>query len=155
MITRRALACSPFLLLLLGGCAAFPFQEPLRVHVADLQSLDGEGLELRFLCLLRVQNPNDTPLEFNGISLDLEVRSSPFASGVSETSGTVPRFGEVLVSVPVSASAMNLARLALGLFFGDDRPRVDYRLRGRIGTARFESRGELTLPAWTGSSIPS
>jgi LEA14-like dessication related protein len=146
MNRRHAIGCST--VLLLAGCAGFPGQQPPRVQVADLQSLDGEGMELRFLCLLRVQNPNDTPLDFNGVSLELEVRGSSFASGVSEIAGTVPAFGEVLVSVPVSASAMDLARLALGLFLGEDRPRVDYRLRGRIGHARFESRGELTLPAW-------
>lgn len=120
-------------------------REPLRVQVADVQSLDSEGMELRFLCLLRVQNPNDQPLDFDGIAVDLEVRGTAFASGVSEIQGTVPRFGEVLVSVPVSASAMSLARVVFGMF-GDDRPRLDYRMSGRIGAVRFESQGELTLP---------
>jgi len=143
MIRRRALAA---LLLPLAGCAAFPPGEPLRVGVADLQALPGEGMELRFLCLLRVQNPNDKPLAFNGVALDLEVRGSAFASGVSESSGTVPAFGEILVSVPVSAPAMNLAGLAIGLFMGRDLPRLQYRMHGRIGYARFEAEGEITLP---------
>jgi LEA14-like dessication related protein len=144
MIRRRVLGLAP--LLMLGGCAGFLLRDPLRVQVADVQSLDSQGMELRFLCLLRVQNPNDQPVEFDGISVDLEVRGTAFASGVSETRGTVPRFGEVLVSVPVTASAMSLARVVFGLF-GDDRPRLDYRMSGRIGSSPFESRGELTLPA--------
>ncbi|MCG2592902.1 LEA type 2 family protein [Ramlibacter sp. XY19] len=144
MIRRRVLGAGA--LLLLGGCAGYLLREPLRVQVADVQSLDGQGMELRFLCLLRVQNPNDTPLDFDGISLDLDLRGTAFASGVSETQGTVPRFGEILVSVPVSASAMGLARVLFGMF-GQDRPRLDYRMRGRIGNVRFESTGELTLPS--------
>jgi LEA14-like dessication related protein len=145
MRTRRAaLLCLPALL---AGCAAFPGQEPLRVKVVDLQAMEGEALELRFLCVLRVQNPNDAPVSFNGVSLDLQVRGKPFASGVSDTSGTVPRFGELLVSVPLTASALDLARLAIGLFAGDDAPRVDYVVRGSLGSTRFEASGELALPA--------
>jgi len=130
---------------LLGGCAGFLLREPLRVQVADVQSLDSQGMELRFLCLLRIQNPNEQPLDFDGIVVDLEVRGVAFASGVSETQGTIPRFGEILASVPVSASAMSLARVLFGMF-GEQRPRLDYRMTGRIGGAPFTSSGELTLP---------
>ena len=144
MNRRNVLGLGP--LLLLGGCAGLLLREPLRVQVADVESLDSQGLELRFLVLLRIQNPNDQPLDFDGIAVDLELRGTAFASGVSETQGTVPRFGEILASVPVNASAMSLARVVFGMF-GQDRPRLDYRMRGRIGTATFESRGELTLPS--------
>ena len=145
-------------LFLLAGCAAMPGREPLKVQVADLEPMDGEGMELRFLCVMRVQNPNDTPHDYRGVALDLQVRGSTFASGVADLSGTVPPFGEVLLSVPVSASAVNLARIAIGLFMGGgERPRVDYHLRGRIGSSRFESSGELTLPQLPGSraAVPS
>ena len=145
MIRRQALQGAAALFLL-AGCAALTGREPVRVQVADLQALDGAGMELRFLCVLRVQNPNDTPLAFRGAALDLEVRGTPFASGVADVSGTVPPFGEVLVPVPVSASAMNLARVLMGMFLGEERPRVDYVMRGRIGGARFESSGELAFP---------
>ncbi|MBC5784950.1 LEA type 2 family protein [Ramlibacter sp. USB13] len=149
MMRRRQ--AMPAALLLLAGCASLPGREPPVVQVADLQAADGEGMELRFLCVLRVQNPNEAPLDFRGVVIDLQVRGSAFASGVADLAGTVPPFGEVLVTVPVTASAVNLARLAIGLFMGEERPRVDYHLRGRIGSARFESRGELTLPGWPGS----
>ena len=150
MIRRRlALQFTPALLL--AGCAALTGREPLRVHVATLEPLAGEGLELRFLCVLRVQNPNDAPLDYRGVSLELQVRGSPFASGVADLAGTVPGFGEVLLPVPVSASALSLVRLAIGLFTGQERPNVDYQLRGRIGGARFESGGEIPLPRWPGA----
>jgi LEA14-like dessication related protein len=152
---RRHILQGASALVLLAGCAALSGQDPLQVHVADLASVEGAGLELRFVCVLRVQNPNDTDLPFNGVALDLQVSGSSFASGVADIAGTVPRFGEVLVSVPLTASALNIAR-TIGLFMGQEQPRVDYALRGRLGSARFESRGEFVMPGWTGApSLPS
>jgi LEA14-like dessication related protein len=109
-------------------------------------------MELRFLCKLRVQNPNDAPIEYDGIYLDLEVRGNSLATGVSDATGSVPRFGEVVMSVPVSVSALRMARQAIGMYMGDDRARIDYVLKGKISgptfsAVRFESKGELTLPA--------
>jgi LEA14-like dessication related protein len=63
--------------------------------VVGVEPLRG-GLGLRFLCKLRVQNPNDVPIEFNGIYVALEVRGSAFATGLSDAVGTVPRFGELV-----------------------------------------------------------
>jgi LEA14-like dessication related protein len=155
MIRRQALQWSSALILL-AGCAALSGQEPLQVHVADLQPLEAMGMELRFLCVLRVQNPNETDLPFRGVALNLQVSGHSFASGVADVSGTVPRFGELLVSVPVTASVLNIAQMAMGLFMGQQQPRVDYALRGRLGSERFESRGELTLPDWAGAQpVPS
>jgi LEA14-like dessication related protein len=150
MIRRRLALHWVAALLLLPGCAALTGQDAVRVQVVDLEPLEGESLELRFMCVLRVQNPNDTDLAYSGVALDLQVRGNPFASGVADVSGTVPRFGEVLVRVPVSASALNLARVVIGLYMAEERPKVDYRLRGRIGNFRFESRGEITLPVGPG-----
>ena len=117
-----------------------------------MQPLPGEGLELRFLCKLRVQNPNDTPITYDGIYLELEVRGSTFATGVSDASGVVPRYGEVVLSVPVAASALRFARQAIGFFVSGDRSKIDYVLKGKIsgpvfGAVRFESKGEIALPA--------
>lgn len=136
--------------LLLAGCASFPGREAPVVHVVDLLPQDGESLELRFLCVLRVQNPDAYALDFRGVVIDLQVRGSAFASGVADLAGTVPPYGEVLVSVPLTVSAASLARLAIGLVMGDGPPRMNYEMRGRIGSSRFQSRGELTLPGWPG-----
>lgn len=155
MLRRQVLQWSSSLVLL-TGCAALRGQEPLKVHVADLESLEGGGMELRFLCVLRVQNPNETDLPFSGVSLDLQVAGTSFASGVADVTGTVPRFGELLVPVPLTASALNVAQMAIDLFMGREQRRVSYALRGRLGRARFESRGELTLPGWSGvEPVPS
>ena len=137
---------------LLAACAALPGHDPVQVQVAGVEPLQGEGLELRFLCKLRVQNPNDTPIAYDGIYIELEVRGSTFATGVSDESGTVPRYGEVVLSVPVAASTLRLARQAIGMYMSEDRSRIDYVLRGKIGgstfgAVRFESKGEISLPA--------
>ena len=143
----------------LWACAALPGRDPVQVQVVGVEPLDGEGLELRFLCKLRVQNPNDTPITYDGIYVELEVRGSSFATGVSDASGTVPRFGEVVVSVPVTASALRLARQAISFYTSQDRSTIDYVLKGKIGgstfnTVRFESRGQIALPKEFAGSPP-
>jgi len=99
-------------------------------------------------------DPNDSPIEFDGIYVDLQVRGSSLATGVSDQAGTVPRFGEMVVGVPVTVSAMRMARQAIGMFMASsgERSRVDYVLKGKIsglgfGAVRFESTGQLSLPA--------
>lgn len=149
MKRRVALLGAP--LFLLAGCAALPGRDPVRVQLAGLDPLQSEGLELRFLCRLRVQNPNDTPVDYNGLALDLRVRGQHFASGVSDARGTVPAFGEAVVSLPITVSAVNIARLVIGMATGQESRRLDYVMTGKLGggpfgTMRFESSGEMTLP---------
>ena len=91
-----------------------PDRDPLQVTVAGIEPLPGEGMEVRLLVKLRVQNPNDTPVEFNGASLNLDVMGRRFASGVSDQAGTVPRFGEAIVAVPVTVSVLRMARQVHG-----------------------------------------
>jgi LEA14-like dessication related protein len=128
-----------------------PGNDPVQVQVVGIEPLQGEGLELRFLCKLRVQNPNDAPIDFNGVYLDMQVRGSSLATGVSDETGTVPRYGEVVLAVPVTISALRIARQALGFYQSSDRSKMDYVLKGKIGgptfsAVRFESKGEIALP---------
>jgi hypothetical protein len=143
------LACLP--LLALAACAGLPGQEPLRVNVVSVESLKGEGLEARFAVKLRLQNPNDAPVDFDGIALDLEFNRKALASGVSGERGSVPRFGELVVTVPVSVSALAVARLAMGLAGGPPLAEWPYALRGRLssgpfGSVPFAAEGTLKLP---------
>ena len=151
---RRALLCVPVIVLIAGCSTLMGPRDPVQVQVVGVEPLKGEGLELRFLCKLRVQNPNDAPIEFNGIYITLEVRGSVFATGLSDDVGVVPRFGEVVLSVPITVSALQLTRQAIGIFMSSDPTRIDYLLKGKIGgpafgSLRFESKGVLTLPGWT------
>lgn len=139
---------------LLAGCAGLGGREPVQVNVVGIDPLPGEDMEVRMAVKLRVQNPNDAALDYDGISLTLEVRGTTFATGVSSARGSVPRFGEAVLTVPMSVSALAVVRQVIGLA-GSERPRLDYVLRGQLsgpglGAMRFERKGELDLPKTLG-----
>ena len=129
-----------------------PRLDPLQVTVAGIEPLQGEGMEMRLLVKLRVQNPNDSPVDFNGAALNLDVMGRRFASGVSDQAGTVPRFGEAIVAVPVTVSVLRMARQVLGMLDGKPVTRVTYAMSGKLngssmfGTQRFNTTGEFDLP---------
>lgn len=134
----------------LAACATLSGREPLTVDVAGVEPLPGQGMEGRFLVRLRVQNPNTDPVPFDGVAITLDVRGQRFASGVSDVSGTVPRFGETVLAVPVTVPVSAMVAQMMSLASGSS-PRLDYDLRGRLagpgfGGVRFSSSGELTLP---------
>jgi len=138
--------------LLSGGCASIQQREPIEVMVVGVEPLQGQGLELRLLVKLRMQNPNDLPLDFNGVSIQLDVQGKRFATGVSDAGGSVPRFGETIVGVPVSISVFRIARQAIGVMTNEYRGKLAYEMTGKLAgpafnSVRFQSKGELTLPA--------
>ncbi len=138
----------------LAGCAAFPGRDPLRVELVGIEPIEGQGLELRLAVKLRVQNPNDGAVEYDGTALELEVNGKTLASGVSDQRGSVPRFGETVLVVPVSISAMNAVRQALVFTDGTAREAVPYMLRGKLaggafGAVRFTKEGSIALSALT------
>ncbi|MFT3804347.1 MAG: LEA type 2 family protein [Burkholderiaceae bacterium] len=137
--------------LTLSGCALMPWNDPLSVDVVGVEPIAGEGMELRMAIKLRVQNPNETPISFDGAAVWLDVRGMRLGSGVIDQAGTVPRYGEVVLTIPVSVPPTALIRQALGVVSGTDT-RTDFVVRGKLsgtgsGSVRFESRGELSLPA--------
>lgn len=140
-------ACS----VLLAGCATLQGDDPLQVTVAGIEPLQGEGMELRLQVKLRVQNPNDTPIDYRGVALTMDVQGKTFASGVSDSSGTVPGFGEAVIAVPVSISAFRMARQALDFASHGGTGKIAYEMKGKLSgslfaTKRFATRGELELP---------
>ena len=138
-------------LLWLGGCAALSDRDPVQVTVAGIDALPGEGLELRMLVKLRVQNPNDVPIEYDGVYIKLDVIDKTLATGVSDQRGVVPRFGEAIISVPLTVSPLRVVYGALETIGSGRMPeKLDYRLEGKIagpgfGTTRFSSTGKLPL----------
>jgi hypothetical protein len=145
--------------LALAGCASMPHRDPLQVTVAGIEPLQGEGMELRLLVKLRVQNPNDAAVEFNGAALTLDVMGRTFASGVSDETGTVPRFGEAIVTVPVTVSVLRIARQVLGMMDGQPVDKATYAMSGKLngaslfGTQRFKANGEFALPKGTSGAV--
>lgn len=138
--------------LLSGGCASLQGREPIEVIVAGVEPLQGEGLELRMLVKLRIQNPNDVALDYSGVSVQMDVQGRRFATGVSDAAGSVPRFGETIVKVPVSISVLRIARQAVGIMTDEYRGKLAYEMTGKLAGptfygVHFKSNGELRLPA--------
>ena len=86
--------------LLVAGCASLGLREPIKVTVAGLEPLPSEGLETRFAVKLRVQNPNEVPLEFDGVVLGRESAGLDFGGGVGDQQGSGRRCGERRSSRP-------------------------------------------------------
>ena len=153
LLRRASIAGSTLLaVFLLGSCATLPGSEPVQVSVVDIESIPGEDLEIRMMVKLRVQNPNNSPIEYDGVYLQMDVLGSTFATGVSNQRGSVGPFGESLIEVPVSASALRMAFSALSVL-GSGKPieKVTYQMRGKLsgpvlGSTSFQSQGEIALP---------
>ena len=141
-----------FGVLLSCGCASLQPRKPVEVIMVGVEPLQGEGLELRMLVKLRIQNPNDLPLDFNGVSVEMDVQGKRFATGVSDAGGSVPRFGETIVDVPVSISVFRIAHQVIGVMTNEYRGKLAYEMTGTLAgptfnSVQFKSKGEFTLPA--------
>lgn len=135
----------------LGACAVIGIREPLNVTIADLRPIEVGVLEQRYALKVRVLNPNDTEIVFDGVVFDLEINDTPFAKGVSNHSSVIPRFGEALIDVQAVSGLQNILRQINGLLKGE-RTHLTYRIKGRLhggsfGSTRFDSSGEIAIPA--------
>jgi LEA14-like dessication related protein len=141
----------------IAGCVTLPNSDPLNVTVAGIESLPGEGMELRLAVRLRVQNPNDSDISYSGASVNLNLNGTKLASGVSDEMGTVPRFGEAVVTIPVTASLFSMVRQGLSFMTDGTPDDVRYDLSGKLaggmfGTKRFNAEGTFTLQPPTGAA---
>lgn len=150
--------CCLILLLTLGlnACALFQGRDPLNISVVGIDPLPGQDMELRMAVKIRVQNPNETPVDFNGVALTLEVNDQPLAAGVSDQRGHIGRYDEAMIVVPVSITAFAFLRQAYGLSRVDSLQGLPYVLRGKLaggplGTVRFTDKGRLDLPRAAGT----
>jgi LEA14-like dessication related protein len=155
---RSLLAFTLSLLLLsLSACALLPQHDPLNINVVGIEPLPSQDMEIRFAVKIRVQNPNERAINFNGVALDLAVNGQPFAAGVSDQSGSIARFSETVLTVPVSVSAFSVLRQTIGLSQTQTLNNMPYILRGKLagglfGTMRFVDSGKLSLPGSTTGS---
>ena len=138
------------LLVLLSACSSLSPRDPLTISVVGIDPLPGQGMEMRFALTLRVQNPNDNDLAFDGIALDMQINDQPLATGVSDQKGLVPRFGESLIKVPLTISAYSMLRQAMGASTFKPGQQVSYELNGKLGgglfSERFSTTGTLDWP---------
>lgn len=155
-MVARLHRCTRLLLVLLmlgalQACALFPSRDPLNISVIGIEPLPGQELEMRMAVKMRVQNPNENAIDYNGIALNLEVNGQPLAAGVSDQQGHIGRFDEAVITVPVSITAFSFLRQAYGLGKLDSLQGLPYKLRGKLaggplGTVRFTDEGKLDLP---------
>jgi len=145
-MVRHVLAIA-LAVLVLAGCASLAGKDPLQVMVAGIEPMQekGEGLELRLLVKLRVQNPNSTPVSYDGAYVKVEVQDKTFASGVSDAGGTLPGFSEAVVEVPVTVSMLRMVRQVIGLKDGAPAGPIRYSMSGKLGYHRFRAEGEFSL----------
>lgn len=150
-------AATLLLIVSISACATLSGREGPSVRVVGLEPLPSEGLELRFALKLRVQNPNETALAYDGLSVTLDLDGRGVASGVSDVTGEIPRFSDALLSVPVSISAFSVFRQMLARV-GDANGQsgalsqpIAYSMKGKLGgvsgslAARFGDKGEMDL----------
>jgi LEA14-like dessication related protein len=138
------------LVLLVAGCASLSSRDPLTIDVAGIDPLPSEGLELRLAVRVRIQNPNDATIDYTGAALDLELNGQRLASGVSGELGTVARYGESVLTIPVTISAFNVARQLMGFIDNRNPERVTIRISGKLdggflSTYRFSDEESIEL----------
>jgi LEA14-like dessication related protein len=154
----RIYALTSLFAITLTGCASLiPSQDMPKVDVAGIESLPGQGMEVRMAVKLRVLNPSDRPIDFNGLFVEMDVKGSSFASGVSDQIGSVPRYGETVITVPVTISALAMLRQVMSLAGKDRSDNLEYEIRGKIAgpafdSHRFTSKGEFKLPVGLGGA---
>lgn len=148
-----------FSVFLFSGCAGvLTNYEPPQVSLADLRVQEIKPLETSFLIQLRVANPNDSSLEITGLSCDLELDNTHFASGLQGERRSIAPYSSALVPVEVHASMLNMVSSVLQWLQTADQPGagkegITYGLTGHVrisnGTVShklpFESTGELNL----------
>ena len=146
--------------LLISGCAALAGRDAPLVQVVGMAPLPSEDLELRFGLKLRVQNPDDLAIAYDGVAVELNLDGYGLASGVSDQQGEIPRFGETVVTVPITVSAFAALRQLFGRLGQRGAPLqstntgpLKYELVGKFGAAsgfnpiRFRASGQFSLDA--------
>jgi LEA14-like dessication related protein len=143
---RKAFALS-LAVLALAGCSTVPARDPLQVTVAGIEPMEqkGEGLEMRLLVKLRVQNPNPTAVDYAGAYVKVEVQDRTFATGVSNAPGSIAGFSEAVVEVPVTVSMLRMFRQVLAMKDEPAGDRITYAMSGKLGSHRFSATGEFSL----------
>ncbi|GAB3332325.1 LEA type 2 family protein [Marilutibacter aestuarii] len=136
---------------MLSACASMPHRDPLNVDVAGVESLPGEGLEIRLAVTLRIQNPNADAVDFDGAALALSLNDRTLATGVSDSAGRVPAYGERLLTVPVTIPAIKAIQHVVGFARDPGQAPLRYRVDGKLeggwfGTRRFSNEVEFELP---------
>lgn len=135
MTIARALTRSFFFmvtLFFLSGCATMnlDYEEP-SVELVSFKALPVNGFEQSFEIGLKLTNPNNFELPFNGISYQLSVAGEALAHGVSANIPTAAAYGESRFVVPVSASLIGGLKVIRALINSQGKD-ISYQLRAKL-----------------------
>ncbi|MCB1699625.1 MAG: LEA type 2 family protein [Halioglobus sp.] len=137
--------------LLASGCASMmPPVDPPNVTLESFSSLPAEGGGPRFLVKLRVQNPNEQPLDIAGISYTIDLVGKQVVTGVAKDIPVIEGYSEGVVSLEASLKMLQVLRLLASL--GEtDTDELTYKFvakidfKGLVPTQRVEEEGKITL----------
>lgn len=128
-----------FLLSLIGlgsgamaGCAGLPdvnALQALRVSLTDLRLEELDRLTPRFLVRLKVDNPNDQAVDFDGADATSLVDGQPVAAGTSRSRLSVMGRGSSNLSLDVTARTLPMVQQFLKLH---TQPSLDYEIAGHL-----------------------
>lgn len=132
--SRRILLGAPFLAIaaafFLSSCASFgSLLESPDVSVVNLTPEPASGFEQRFRVELRLTNPNDVPLEVDGLRFELELNGQRLARGQTGEAVTVPRLGDATITVNASTTVLDVFRQVMAI---PGTKEVRYRVKGRV-----------------------
>jgi LEA14-like dessication related protein len=119
-------------LLFLSGCATLSqdFEEP-NIELVAVKALPANGLEQQFEIGLKLTNPNNFELPFNGISCQLSVAGEMLASGVSADIPTAAAYGDSRFVVPISTSLLGGIRMVKALINSQGEG-ISYQLKAKL-----------------------
>ena len=126
-------AIAVLLSILLAGCASlFWMGEKPHVDIVNVVPKEMRLLEQTFLLELRIQNPTETDLDINGMSVELEINGQPFARGVSNQSLKVERLSTKIVQVEAYTGLTSILRQLSEVKKGSYASGFKYRIKGSL-----------------------
>jgi LEA14-like dessication related protein len=136
------------------GCASIAPPQ-LSVTLTRVQLADASVLEQRLKLSLRFVNSSQRDIAVRGLNYTLDINGREFASGTSDTTFTVPQFGETTIEVNAVSSLSGVLR-QLRETQGPSRgattipPALSYRIRGHANAGAFglafDTESELPFP---------
>lgn len=121
------------LLFLSAGCSLLStdyenLQEP-KVSLAGLSIQAMNPLQPGFLVRLKLDNPNDLDVNFDGAEAALALNGQPVATGISRSPLTLKKLGSSELAVEVTANTLSAIQQILLL---QTKPTMDYRITGQL-----------------------
>jgi LEA14-like dessication related protein len=119
-------------LFFLSGCATMnlDYAKP-SVELVSFKVLPANGFEQNFEIGLKLTNPNNFDLPFNGISYQLSVAGETLASGVAADIPTAVAYGESRFVVAVSTSLIRGLKVIRALMNKQGQD-ISYQLKAKL-----------------------